>query len=175
MDDTEDRNLILRARAGSADASGALFERHWLGAWRTAYALTGNRALADDVAQDAFERVIRGLGQFDPARPFGPWLHRIVLNRARDVLKRERRQTPVAEVLDGGSVNGDAGAEARALLAAIAALPKEQREVLVLHRWAGHSLAEVAEIVGSPLGTVHSRLARGMAELTRRLQDDDDA
>jgi RNA polymerase sigma-70 factor (ECF subfamily) len=173
VDDLDDRELIMQAQRGSADASGALFERHWLAAWRTAYALTGRRELADDVAQDAFERVIRSLGSFDASRPFGPWLHRIVLNRARDVMRRERRQVPSADVERAGSLNGEVGGEARAVLAAIGALPKEQREVVILHRWAGHSLAEVAAIVGAPLGTVHSRLARGTSELRRRLQDDD--
>jgi RNA polymerase sigma-70 factor (ECF subfamily) len=114
-----------------------------------------------------------GTGSFDASRPFGPWLHRIVLNRARDVMRRERRQVPSADVELAGSLNGEVGGEARAVLAAIGALPKEQREVVVLHRWAGHSLAEVAAIVGAPLGTVHSRLARGTSELRRRLQDDD--
>ena len=173
MDELDDRRLVLMARDGSADASARLFERHWVDAWRTAYALTGRRELADDVAQDAFERVIRSLKTFDPTRPFAPWLHRIVLNRARDVMRRERRQVLTAEVERPQSQNGAVGEEARALLAAIGSLPKDQREVLVLHRWAGHSLAEVAEIVGVPLGTVHSRLARGTTELKRRLQDDD--
>lgn len=61
MSEPDDHDLVTRARAGSKEALGELFSRHWTGAWRAAYGLTSDRATADDVAQDAFERAIRNL------------------------------------------------------------------------------------------------------------------
>src|SRR5438045_9633552 len=83
--------LVELARRGSRDAAAELFGRHWRAAWRAAYVITGRRELADDVAQDAFERAFGALSRFDECRPFGPWLHRIVVNRCLDVLRTERR------------------------------------------------------------------------------------
>src|ERR671928_107876 len=89
-----DAKLVELARKGSRDAAGELFSRHWRDAWRAAYAVTGRRAMADDVAQDAFERAFAALSRFDARRPFAPWLHRIVVNRALDLLRSERRLVP---------------------------------------------------------------------------------
>ena len=86
-----DAKLVELARGGSRDAAAELFTRHWRSAWRAAYVVTGRRELADDVAQDAFERAFAALGRFDERRPFGPWLHRIVVNRCLDLLRTERR------------------------------------------------------------------------------------
>src|SRR2546430_13503122 len=86
-----DARLVELARRGSRDAAAELFARHWRAAWRAAYVVTGRRELADDVAQDAFERAFGALSRFDERRPFGPWLHRIVVNRCVDLLRTERR------------------------------------------------------------------------------------
>src|SRR6185437_7644688 len=74
----DDRRLIRAARRGDRDAAGELFRRHWPAAWRAAYGVTGRRAMADDIAADAFERAFAALDRFDERRPFVPWLHRIV-------------------------------------------------------------------------------------------------
>src|SRR4051794_30117133 len=86
-----DARLVELARHGSREAAGELFARHWRAAWRAAYVITGRREFADDVAQDAFERAFAALSRFDESRPFGPWLHRIVVNRCLDLLRTERR------------------------------------------------------------------------------------
>src|SRR5919198_1974572 len=89
-----DAKLVQLARRGSRDAAAELFSRHWRSAWRAAYVIAGRRELADDVAQDAFERAFAALSRFDERRPFGPWLHRIVVNRCLDLLRAERRLIP---------------------------------------------------------------------------------
>jgi len=86
-----DRRLVERAQQGDRIALEALFDRHWIDAWRLAYRITRRRAMADDVAQDAFERAFAALSRFDPTRPFAPWLHRIVVNRSLDLARSERR------------------------------------------------------------------------------------
>lgn len=164
-----DRVLVERARRGSRDAAGELFERHWDGAWRAAYGITGRREVADDVAQDAFERAFGAIGRFDPARPFAPWLHRIVVNRALDVLRRERRVVAVdrvPEVATWDTPSGDL-----ALIEAVAGLSLDRRAVCVLRYGLGYTPGEIARILEVPVGTVNSRLGRALAELREAIEE----
>src|SRR5436190_19471771 len=117
-----DARLVELARHGSRDAAGELFTRHWRAAWRAAYVITGRREMADDVAQDAFERAFAALSRFDESRPFGAWLHRIVVNRALDLMRRERRLVGLDQVAEPNSPWRDLGAEDRELLDAVATL-----------------------------------------------------
>src|SRR5205809_979874 len=88
----DDDKLVATAGVGSRPESGVLFDEHWLTAWRAAYAVTGREDLADDAAQDAFVNAIRSLDRFDRTRPFAPWIAKIAVNRARDLLRAERRR-----------------------------------------------------------------------------------
>src|SRR5439155_12642200 len=78
------RAKIRRAQAGSVSDFEALFREHWPRAYRAAYLVVHDAAAAEDIAQEAFLAAVRGLDRFDRRRPFGPWLHRIVVNRAID-------------------------------------------------------------------------------------------
>ena len=129
--------------------------------------------MADDVAQDAFERAFAALGRFDRGRPFAPWLHRIVVNRALDLLRRERRLVGLdrPELLE--SPARDVPAEDRALMDAIAGLSEPRRVAVMLRFGLGYSPGEIAELLDLPLGTVHSRLARGLADLRSRREERD--
>jgi RNA polymerase sigma factor (sigma-70 family) len=147
---------------GDAAAVEALFGEHWLTAWRAAYAVTGRDDLADDAAQDAFVKAIRSLSRFDRSRPFAPWIAKIAVNRARDLLRAERRRGLAS--LDE-EMEAPPRPDVSGLLVAVAALPREQREVVVLHHALGFSLKEAAEIVDAPEGTVTSRLGRGVARI----------
>jgi RNA polymerase sigma-70 factor, ECF subfamily len=169
-----DGELVVRARAGSREAAAELFERHWPRAWRMARAVTGRRDMADDVAQDAFERAFAALSRFDERRPFAPWLQRIVVNRSLDLLRSERRLVGLesAERIEGEW--RDAAAEYRALLQAVSGLSPQRRVVIVLRYGLGLPPAEIAELLGLPVGTIHSRLARGLEDL-RGLQKERDA
>jgi RNA polymerase sigma-70 factor, ECF subfamily len=164
-------NFVAHDRLGqSPDPSvEALFDEHWLTAWRAAYAVTGRSDLADDAAQDAFIKAIRSLSSFDRSKPFAPWIAKIAVNRARDLLRAERRRKtkPLDEMPD---VAAQVRAEVDGLLAAVAALPPEQREAVVLRHVLGFSLKQVAEIVGAPEGTVSSRVGRGVAQIRETLE-----
>lgn len=168
-----DRVLVREVRGGSRDAAAALFARHWPAAWRAAFAVTGRRALADDVAQDAFERAFAAIDRFDERRPFAAWLHRIVVNRAIDLVRAERR-------LVGLDVAGDLEAPAaevgidEAALRALAGLSPERRAVVVLRHLLGYAPPEIATMLGLPVGTVNSRLGRAMAELRAQLEQTGD-
>src|SRR5919201_1590524 len=167
-----DAKLVELARRGSREAAAQLFDRHWGGAWRAAYAITGRREMADDVAQDAFERAFAALARFDQRRPFAPWLHRIVVNRSLDLLRRERR-------LVGGDVEleasewGDPRLADQELLQAVAQLSIQRRVVVVLRYGLGYTPKMIAELLDLPVGTVHSRLARALEELRAEYEVND--
>jgi len=174
-DDGSDAALVAAARAGSREAAGALVERHWAGVWRAALAITGRAAMAEDVAQDAFERAFGALGRFDLRRPFAPWLHRIAVNRALDLVRRERRLVALDEVEERGPALAAAVAGEGAdpgLLRALDALSAERRAAIVLRYGLGYTPDEIAPILGVPVGTVHSRLARALGQLREELGDE---
>jgi RNA polymerase sigma-70 factor, ECF subfamily len=165
MDDRSDRVLVRAACNGDREAAGALFTRHWQPAWRVAYGITGRRALADDVAADAFERAFAALARFDGRRPFTPWLHRIVVNRALDLLRAERRLVGgdlAVEAVEAVEVDAQGDAE---LLEAVHGLPLQRRAVVILRYGVGMTPAEIALVLDVPVGTVHSRLARALDQL----------
>ena len=108
---------------------------------------------------------MRNLDRFDRRRPFGPWLHRIVVNRAID-WTRARQLRGEAELARhrcrGRSSRAALGGS---LLAALAALPPEHRAVIVLRHLLEYTPGEIAELLGLPRGTVNSRLRRGLDSL----------
>jgi RNA polymerase sigma-70 factor, ECF subfamily len=166
-----DAKLVELARRGSRDAAAELFARHWRSAWRAAYAVTGRRAMADDVAQDAFERAFAALSRFDERRPFAPWLHRIVVNRSLDLLRRERRLVGEAELARLEWEDLDSGDHE--LLAAVAGLSLQRRAVVVLRYGLGYSPSAIAELLDIPTGTVNSRLARALEDLRTEYEVND--
>ena len=159
-----DAKLVELARGGSRDAAAELFARHWRPAWRAAFAMTGRRELADDVAQDAFERAFGALARFDERRPFAPWLHRIVVNRCLDLLRTERRLVAGDAELDRLEWHDAVGGD-RELLELVAGLSLQRRLVIVLRYGLGYSPTTIAELLGVPTGTVNSRLARALDDL----------
>ena len=91
-----DRQLIRRARDGSREAVEALIGRHWDRAHRIAYGVVGDAQAAEDVTQEAMLSLTANIGRFDPYRPFAPWLHTIVANRARDWARARARRAEVS-------------------------------------------------------------------------------
>lgn len=164
-----DNELIALARRGSTQAAEILFERYWVHAWQAAYAVLRDRSLADDAAQEAIAKAFGVLERFDETRPFGPWLKRIAINRAVDLLRRERREAhPLAPLEEAGGRE----APSEGVAEAVAALASGKRLVIVLHYWLDLPLDEIAGVLGLPVGTVASRLARAKAELREVLEED---
>ncbi len=171
-----DTELIALVRKGSRPAAEALFDRYWTHAWRAAYAVTADRSLADDAAQEAIEKAFGALDRFDETRPFAPWLKRIAINRAVDHLRRGRRLEALTEeaIFHTWEVGESAGEDLRAwaVADAVAALGESKRLVIVLHYWLDLPLEEIAGVLGLPVGTVASRLARAKDELRAVLVED---
>ena len=166
----DERRLIAEAAAGSTAAGEELFARHWTSAWRLALSVTGSATAADDVAQEAFERAFRGLAAFNGRSSFRTWLSRIVLNQAADLARRQRRRDALEDAMSRSDDENDDSIRDRDLLDAVLGLPPQRRTVVVLRYWLRHSPPEIAEILDIPLGTVHSRLGRALAELRSRLE-----
>jgi RNA polymerase sigma-70 factor (ECF subfamily) len=160
----DERALVRGAQRGSASDLEALFRMHWARAHRAAYLVVGDAAGAEDIAQEAFVAAVRALDRFDRRRPFGPWLHRIVVNRAIDYARARalRAETELPESIAAPPTTGAANGT---LLAAIGALPPEQRAVVVLRHLLEYTPGEIAELLELPRGTVNSRLRRGLDAL----------
>ena len=172
-----DTELVVLARKGSDEAAGALFDRYWTLAWRTAYAVTADRSLADDAAQEAMEKAFAALDRFDETRPFAPWLKRIAINRAVDHLRRGRRVEVLHDeetTFHAWSLGDSAEDDLRhwAVADAVANLGAGKRIVVVLHYWLDLSLEEIAGVLGLPIGTVASRLARAKEDLREVLEEE---
>ena len=160
----DERASVRAAQRGSASGIEALFRLHWPRAYRAAYLVVHDAAAAEDIAQEAFLAAVRNLDRFDRKRPFGPWLHRIVVNRAID-WTRARRLRAEAELLDVVAAPEQAGSFDGTLLAALEALPPDHRAVIVLRHLLDYTPGEIAELLGLPRGTVNSRLRRGLDSL----------
>ena len=168
-----DTELIVLVREGSSDAAGVLFDRYWEFAWRCAYAVTADRSLADDAAQEAIQRAFAALHRFDETRPFGPWLKRIAVKRAIDLLRRDGRLVSLDDGLETSPARGlDEDGTAWAVADAVAGLGTSKRVVVVLHYWLDLPLDEIAGVLGIPVGTVASRLSRALGELRLVLEDE---
>jgi RNA polymerase sigma-70 factor (ECF subfamily) len=167
----EERASIRAAQAGSGPALEALYRDHWPRAYRAAYLVVHDAAGAEDIAQEAFLAAVRALDRFDRRRPFGPWLHRIVVNRAID-WARARTLRAEVELADAHAAPPDEPPELAALVAALGELPPEQRAVIVLRHFLEYTPGEIASLLELPRGTVNSRLRRGLDELARQLEED---
>jgi RNA polymerase sigma-70 factor (ECF subfamily) len=170
----EERAWVRGAQAGSLSDLEALFREHWPRAHRAAYLVVHDAAAAEDIAQEAFLAAIRSLDRFDRRRPFGPWLHRIVVNRSIDWARSRALR---AEVGDGAlSAVADGEHSPRGfsppVVAALAGLTPDQRAVIVLRHLLEYTPGEIAELLELPRGTVNSRLRRALDDLADRLEDD---
>lgn len=134
-------------------------------------ALSGRREIANDATQDAFERVLKNLSRVDENRPFGAYLHRIVINRTLDLLKAENRRAG-PEGRDDPVAPAAGLSEEASFLEAVQHLPEDRRVPVVLRYLFGYRPLEIAEILEIPEGTVSSRIARGLAQLREELEAD---
>ena len=163
-----ERKLIQEAQRGSREALAALYEAHWERAHRAAYLVVHDAGAAEDIAQDAFLAAVDALDRFDRRRPFGPWLHRIVINRAIDWGRREALRRSAGEPDDEPAPpQAQISSE---LVPALAQLAPEQRAVVVLRHLLEYTPGEIARMLELPRGTVNSRLRRGLDQLRDLLE-----
>ncbi|NUB45963.1 RNA polymerase sigma factor [Fertoebacter nigrum] len=143
---------------------------------RFALSLCRRPDLADDLVQITAERAFAARDRFDPATRLDAWLFRILRNAWIDHVRRVKTQgttVDIADTPDAAVVDGVRNVEALLMLrqteAAMAELPEDQREVLVLVCVEDLSYREAAEVIGVPIGTVMSRLSRGRLALAGKM------
>jgi RNA polymerase sigma-70 factor (ECF subfamily) len=171
----DERARIRGAQAGSLPDLEALFKDHWPRAYRAAYLVVHDGPAAEDIAQEAFLAAIRTLDRFDARRPFGPWLHRIVVNRAIDWARARAVRAEVGEppLEVAAPVSTDGAPFSQPMLAALAELSPDHRAVIVLRHLLEYTPREIARMLDLPRGTVNSRLRRGLDELADHLDDEE--
>ncbi|MCU1234028.1 MAG: polymerase, sigma-24 subunit, subfamily, partial [Candidatus Solibacter sp.] len=155
---------LTRLRSGDPAAMGAVVARYQHRLYRYFLRLVHDSASADDLFQQTWLNVVRHLGRYDARRSFDTWLFAIAHNTAMDLLRRRP-----GESLDDGewhlpSAAPDAlamvlaGERAATVAAAVRGLPALYREALTLRFEEGMKLEEIAEVTGTPLSTVKSRV-----------------
>ena len=164
--------LVARARRGDDVAFGMLVQARVQATLRTARAILGNEAEAQEVTQEAFVSAWTNLPTLRDVDRFDAWLNRIVRNRCRDVLRQRGRvrQIDIAEMEMPTTDNAAAGLETASLLAAFDRLRLDDRQILVLHHLHDLSMAEVARQLGIPVGTAKSRLWNARRALERAME-----
>jgi len=180
--DRPDEELLANVAGGDVASLRELYERYRVRLMTYAYYAVGNRAQAEDVLQEAFIRIYRHAGEFEPGKRFSAWAYAITANLCRDELRKSwrRRRLGFRADVDANEVQAPArtispradaaGREFRDRLGAeVAALPPEQREVIALRFLESLSYAEIAAVVGCPLGTVQSRIHAGVKALREKL------
>ncbi len=174
-----ERSLVERAQAGDRDAFEMLVRQKVDAVYRTAYAILGNPADAQDATQETFIAAWRGLPRLREPDRFAAWLGRIATNACRMSLRHRRT---VREISMGSDVDRSAPgsyaapdgsiADAQAFDRAFERLPVEQRALLVAHHLEGKPLAAMAVELEVPVGTVKSRLHTARAALERSLEEE---
>lgn len=171
-----DETLALGVQQGQAEAMQMLVERYYAALLAYAYRLCmGQQQLAEDLTQETFLRVLRGIGSYHYPHPFKPWIYTIATNVARNHFnKADTRYTASTDENFDAADESEQPEEtilredaAQTVLYALQRLPNHQREVLVLFYYQELSQQEIAATLNIPLGTVKSRLSIGL----RRLRD----
>ncbi|AJE84030.1 MULTISPECIES: RNA polymerase sigma factor SigM [Streptomyces] len=171
-----DQELLSRHVAGDGEAFGELVRRHRDRLWAVALRTLGDREEAADAVQDALVSAYRAAHTFRGQSAVTTWLHRIVVNACLDRVRKasSRKTSPIddderleqlLEPHESAAAPAERNDLHRQLIEALGTLPLDQRAALVLVDMQGYPVAEAAEALGVPVGTVKSRCARGRARL----------
>jgi len=174
-----DDDLMLAYARGDAAAFDQLYARYRQPLYRYLVHATGQAAVADDLYQDVWSRIIASRGRFKRGAGFKRWAFRIAHNRLIDHWRAQKQTDGDSEATLGRLADEDPGRQpeseqarteqARALRSALMALPEDQREAFLLQQEAGLSLAEIAERKGVGRETIKSRLRYAVNKLRDRL------
>ncbi len=175
--DTQEQAWIHRCQSGDREAFEPIVLRYRGRAASFALAWTGSAEDALDLSQEAFVRAFRAIHRFDPARPFYPWLHRILRNLCLNHLSRSFRLHEVpfvpeiehADTAPGPDVALERTEICREVWEGIRRLGARDREILILREFQGLTYAEIAVVLEIPRGTVMSRLHQARLRLRHEL------
>ena len=167
-----DAELVNAVLGGNKRAFAVLVKRYERPVRAIALDVLGDYHLAADVSQDAFVTAYEKLPGLRKPAAFGAWLMKITRRRAIDWARRKRDGAGLESVIPPPTHNpdGQLDEEKQWLLAAVTKLPESERQVVMLRYFAGHSVKEVAEIVGRSVGTVTKQLSRAHKHLRNILE-----
>jgi RNA polymerase sigma-70 factor (ECF subfamily) len=178
-----DEELVARSKTGDTESFNQLVRRWERPIYALAYRTLGREEDARDVTQETFLRAFRALSGFKGDAKFSSWLYRIALNLCRDWIRKERR-APLVPVPEGVEVEDmaaergptesveDLAARAeigREVARAMAYLPPEQRQAIILKEYHGLTFQEIADLMRCPLSTVKTRVYQGLSTLRKQL------
>ncbi|MEP6620161.1 MAG: sigma-70 family RNA polymerase sigma factor [bacterium] len=171
-----DRAIIQLVLAGDVEAFSRLVDRHYDRCARIALRILGNREDAEEAIQDAFLRAYRALGSYEDRERFSAWLTRILINQCRTVLARVVRREAVFSDLDLRDAEFYAGSDVKEsawpdLERALAQLPEDQREAVVLRYADDLTYEEMARITGAGESALKMRVQRAFARLRGLLRE----
>ena len=188
-------DLVQRAQAGDVEAFEALYREYYPRIYALALRMLRDGRLAEELSVEIFARAWESLGSFRGKSAFGTWLHRLGVNQILNYLRTEKRRhariTIVADLAEGPDARDaphepterldmDAYARdvARAmpdtridLERAIAALPDRAREALILHHVEGYKYREIADLMGTKIGTVKAQIHRACAMIREAMAE----
>jgi RNA polymerase sigma-70 factor (ECF subfamily) len=172
-----DNAIIENHLAGDTSAFSKLVERHERFIYNLAFRMAGNADDAADLTQEIFIHLHRKISGFRAESAFTTWFYRLAINYSKDWLSKETKRVKGVDIdevvlLDGASGPGQVleQKEVQQLVqATILELPEDQRAAVILHDIQGYNYAEIADILGVPVGTVKSRLARARLKLAEKL------
>ena len=178
---SDDDALVTRIRSGERDALGLLYDRHIDSAYALAHRILGTREAAEDVVHETFLAVWQKIGHYEPTRGrVRAWILAAVRNRAIDRLRTRRvsidpdqaDELALLRTTANPTLDEVVGRLSRDRLRdAIAELPDDQREVIDLAYFRGHTYRDIASIIGVPLGTSNGRMRRALSRLRHALID----
>ncbi len=176
MDSTTDDLLMLRVRDGEVEKLGVLYERHRTPLFNFFVRLTGNAQTGEDLVHDVFLRMLKYRHTFEAGNRFAPWMYRVARNAHFDSWRKRQHEVSLeAEGMDrrealpspdpAPDMRLRQSQEVRLLQNALAGLPLESREVLVLSRFQNLKYEEIASILDCGIGAVKMRVHRALQEL----------
>ena len=175
-EDLSDAELLTKAAEGSGAAFGILMRRHEDRMFAMALRMLGERADALDATQDAFIAAFRRAKSFRGESAVGTWLYRIGINACKDFARKRNRwtaQEDVDQIQDSAAGTGTIDDQVTTRLQiqeALARLPDDYREAVVMHDLGGIPYDEIAAATGTVVGTVKSRISRGRRRLALLLE-----
>jgi len=176
MQEDEDRALIEKSLAGDRAAFDMLINKYYDLMYHLAYKWCGNREDAEDIAHNAFLRVADNLRRFKHDSSFKTWLYRIVINVANDSHRKKKIRRHSSEGMDliEDTSRADHNMQAMEIIRMVNALPRGEREAILLVSGQGLSHAEAAEILGCKESTISWRIHEARKKLSQMLSEDKD-
>jgi RNA polymerase sigma-70 factor (ECF subfamily) len=186
MKQLDDDTLISLYGKGETNAFETLYQRYRSQVFNYLYGLVTNREAAEDIFQETFMRLLKSLKRYRACDRFVSYLYRIAFSAAMDYLRKkgsmkelslveyEEKGISISDGFDGNESStaqiAERNLEREAVRKAIAKLPLEQRQILLLREYGGLSFREISDLVGCPLNTALGRMHYAIRNLRKALE-----